>query len=205
MFGSRNAVKQLGNVSTVLDKFQGVLDDYEEAAGDVGINDQVKKTIMMQLLPPSLKTATCDTLMAAHQTFKGVTPEYLSTITVQRCESDEATMGTAVTMDAGAVEAATDDAGSLGQRGVGPGLGKGRPPTAPVAPTLKLPPGGILGWIGTINGLTTASRRAPAAAAVPIAISVMTAQIIRTRASTPQECTGWTRSRQRRKKGQRQR
>ena len=132
MFGSRNAVKQLGNFSTVLDKFQRVLDDYEEAAGDVGINDQVKKTIMMQLLPPSLKTATCDTLMAAHQTFTDVTPESPSTIIVRRCEFNEAAMGIAVPMDAGAVEVATDNAGSLRQRAVGPGLGKGQPPAAPV-------------------------------------------------------------------------
>ena len=67
-FGVRHVVKQLGDVPTVLDQFQRVLDDYEEATGDVGINDSVKKTIMMQLLPPSLKTATRDTLMGAQQT-----------------------------------------------------------------------------------------------------------------------------------------
>ena len=57
-------------------------------------------------------------------------------------------MGSAIPMDAGAVEAAvTEDAGSLGQRGVGPGLGKGGPPRAPVPPTgRRLPPGGTLGW-----------------------------------------------------------
>ena len=50
-------------------------------------------------------------------------------------------------MDAGAVETAADDAGSMGQRGVGPGLGKGGAYRAPVAPTArKLPPGGTLGW-----------------------------------------------------------
>ena len=101
---------------------------------------------MMQLLPPSLKTATRDTLMVAHQTLKDVKPDYLSTIIVQRCEFDEAAMDTAVPMDAGAVKAATDDAGALGQRGAGPGLGKGRPPVVPVAPMRKLPPGGTLGW-----------------------------------------------------------
>ena len=43
--------------------------------------------------------------------------------------------------------AAADDAGSLGQRGVGPGLGKGGSYKAPAAPTTrKLPPGGTLGW-----------------------------------------------------------
>ena len=38
MFGNRNAVKQLGDTPTFLDQFQVVLDDYEEATGDVGIN-----------------------------------------------------------------------------------------------------------------------------------------------------------------------
>ena len=54
-FGSRNCVKSAGNVSAVLDQFQRLLDDYEEAAGDVGINDSIKKTIMMQLLPQALR------------------------------------------------------------------------------------------------------------------------------------------------------
>ena len=52
-------------------------------------------------------------------------------------------------MEAGLVDiaAAADDAGSLGQLGVGPGLGKGGGRVAPVAPTArKLPPGGTLGW-----------------------------------------------------------
>ena len=51
-------------------------------------------------------------------------------------------------MDAGAVADgdAVDDAGSLGARGVGPGLGKGRPPQAPIAPTRRLPPGATRGW-----------------------------------------------------------
>ena len=85
--------------------------------------------------------------MAAQQTFKDVRPDYLRTILVQRCELDEASMGSAIPMDAGAVEtAAADDAGSLGQCGVGPGLGKGGPPRTPVAPTRKFPPGGTLGW-----------------------------------------------------------
>jgi len=101
---------------------------------------------MMQLLPPSLKIATRDTLMAARQTFSQVSAEYLETIIVQRCEFDEAAMGSAIPMDAGGVEA-HDDAGSLGQRGVGPGLGKGGARRAPVAPTVaKLPPGGTGGW-----------------------------------------------------------
>ena len=40
-------------------------------------------------------------------------------------------MGSSIPMDAGAVETAVaEDAGSLGQRGVGPGLGKGGPPRA---------------------------------------------------------------------------
>ena len=46
-FGHRNAVRQLGDVPTVLDQFQRLLDDYEEATGDNGINDQTKKTIVM--------------------------------------------------------------------------------------------------------------------------------------------------------------
>ena len=70
--GTRNAVKQLGDVPTGLDQFRRVLDDYEEATGDCGINDSAKKTIMMQLLPASLRVATRDTLMAARQTFVGV-------------------------------------------------------------------------------------------------------------------------------------
>ena len=58
-------------------------------------------------------------------------------------------MGSAIPMDAGAVEAAvvTEDADSMGQRGVGPGLGKGGGHRAPAAPTTcRLPPGGTLGW-----------------------------------------------------------
>ena len=43
MFGSRNAVKHLGDVPTVLDQFQRIMDDYEENTGDVGINDSVKR------------------------------------------------------------------------------------------------------------------------------------------------------------------
>lgn len=77
---------------------------------------------MMQLLAPSLKTATRETLMAARPTFNGVSPDYPRTIIGQRCESDEVSMGSPVPMDAGAVDTAANDAGSLGQRGVGPGL-----------------------------------------------------------------------------------
>ena len=93
----------------------------------MGINDSTKKTIMMQLLLPALRVATRDTLMAARQTFTQVFPEYLETIIVQRCEFDEAAMGSAIPMEAGSVDthAAHDEAGSLGARGVGPGLGKG--------------------------------------------------------------------------------
>ena len=102
---------------------------------------------MMQLLPPALKIATRDTLMAAQQSFKDVNPDYLKTVIVQRCGFDEVAMGSAIPMNAGAVDAAVEDAGSLGQHGVGPGLGKGGPPRAPVAPTSRrLPPGGTLGW-----------------------------------------------------------
>ena len=103
---------------------------------------------MMQLLPPALRVATRDTLMAARQTFTQVSPEYLETIIVQRCEFDEAAMGSAIPMDAGVVDTQTphDDAGSLGARGVGPGLGKGGAYRAPVAPTARrLPPGGTGG------------------------------------------------------------
>ena len=54
-------------------------------------------------------------------------------------------MGIAIPMDADRVDS-HDDAGSLGQRGVGPGLGKGSGYRAPVAPTAcKLSPGGTLG------------------------------------------------------------
>ena len=84
--------------------------------------------------------------MAAHQTFVSVSAEYLETIILQRCEFDEAALGSAIPMDAGSVDA-HDDAGPLGQRGVGPGLGKGGARRAPVAPTVaKLPPGGTGGW-----------------------------------------------------------
>ena len=126
-FGTRNMVKQVGDVLTVLDQFQRLLHDYEEPTGECGISDSTKKTIMMQLLPPALWVATPDTLLAARQTFVGVSPDYLASIIVQRCEFDEAAMGNAIPIDAGLVDAAAaaDDAGSLGQRGVEPGLGKG--------------------------------------------------------------------------------
>ena len=71
-FGTRNCVKSVGDVPTVLGQFQRLLDDYEEATGDSGINDSIKKTIIMQLLPEPLRVATRDTLMAARQTFLGV-------------------------------------------------------------------------------------------------------------------------------------
>ena len=95
-FGMRNALKTLGDVPTVLNQFRLVLADYEEATGDPGV-----KTIMMQLLPASLKIATRDTLMAARQTFVGVSADYLQTIIEQRCEFDEAAVGSAIPMDAG--------------------------------------------------------------------------------------------------------
>ena len=44
-FGMRNTIKSLGDVPTILDQFRRVLDDYEEATGDPGINDSTKKTI----------------------------------------------------------------------------------------------------------------------------------------------------------------
>ena len=101
---------------------------------------------MMQLLPPALKVATRDTLMAARTTFAAVSAEYLETIIVQRCDFDDATMGSAIPMDAGGVDA-QEDVGFLGQRGVGPGLGKGGAYKAPAAPTARrLPPGGTGGW-----------------------------------------------------------
>ena len=77
-FGTRNVVKQLGDVPTVLDQFQRMLDD-EEATGDCGINDATKKTILMQLLPQSLWVAPRDSLMAARETFVSVSPDYLRT------------------------------------------------------------------------------------------------------------------------------
>ena len=60
-FGIRNLVKNLGDFSSVLDQFRKVLDDYEEATGIVGVNESTKKTIMMHLLPQSLRVATRDT------------------------------------------------------------------------------------------------------------------------------------------------
>ena len=82
---------------------------------------------MTQILPRELKKASRDTLMAAWQMMAQVSPDYLSTIIVQRCEFDEASMESAIPVDAaGAVKSGDDDAGSLGQRGVGLGLGKGR-------------------------------------------------------------------------------
>ena len=136
-FGSKNAVKSTADVEAKLNKFERALEDYEEATGECGINDSTKKTIMMQLLPRDLQKATRDTLMAAQQQMASVTPEYLSTIIVQRCEFDEQAMGSAVPMDLGAVDTEVDDAGSLGQRGVGTGVGKGggkgdapKPPTS---------------------------------------------------------------------------
>lgn len=124
-FGAKNVVKSTSEVEAKLNKFERALDDYEEATGECGINDSTKKTIMMQILPPALKKATRDTLMAAQQKMADVTPEYLQTIIVQRCEFDDEAMGSAVPMDLGAVDAEEDDAGSLGQRGVGVGAGKG--------------------------------------------------------------------------------
>ena len=144
-FGTRNCVKSVGDVPTVLDQFQRLLDDYEEVTNDTGINDSTKKTIIMQLLPQSLRVATRDTLMAARQTFVSVSPDYLRQIIDQRCDFDDAALGSAIPMDAGAVE--QEDAGSLGQRGVGPGLGKGGGYRAPAPPmSRQLPPGGTLGW-----------------------------------------------------------
>ena len=66
-------------------------------------------------------------------------------------------MGSAIPMDAGGVDThcAHDDAGSLGQHGVGPGLGKGGGAglgkggdyKAPAAPTTRrFSPGGTGGW-----------------------------------------------------------
>ena len=66
-FGTRNCVKSAGDVPTVLGQFQRFLDDNEEATGDVGINDSIKTTIMMQLLPQPLRGATRDTLMATRR------------------------------------------------------------------------------------------------------------------------------------------
>ena len=65
IFGTRTCVKSLGDVPIVLGRFQRILNDYEEAIGDVGINRSTKKTIMMHFLPQSLRVATRDTLMAA--------------------------------------------------------------------------------------------------------------------------------------------
>ena len=122
--------------------------------------------------------------MAARTSFKEVSPDYLRTVIVQRCEFDEASMGSAIPMDADAIEtAAADDAGSFGQRGVGPGLGKGGPPRAPMAPTRKLPPAGILGWElydrASNNGFPPGMC---VSAAVPRTISAMTALTTPTRA-----------------------
>ena len=85
-YGSKSEAKSLADVPTALDVFDRILDDYEEATGDVAINDATKKTIMMQLCPPALRKATRDTIMAAQKTMKSVTPDDLHTIIVQRCE-----------------------------------------------------------------------------------------------------------------------
>ena len=101
---------------------------------------------MMQLLPQSLRVATRDTLMATRQTFVSVSRDYLATIIVQRCDFDEAAMGRAIPIDSGGVDA-QDDAGSFGQRSVGPRLGKGGGYRAPAVPTTrKFLPGGTLNW-----------------------------------------------------------
>ena len=41
--GTRNAVKQLGDVPAVLNQFQRMLDDYGEVTCDCGINDSTNK------------------------------------------------------------------------------------------------------------------------------------------------------------------
>ena len=119
-------MRQMGDVPSVLDQFQCVLDDYDEAAGDTGIKELTKKANMMQLLPVALKTATRDTLMAARTTVKEVSPDYLATVVCQRCQFDEAATGSAIPMDAGPVAdgLVVDDNGSMGARGIGPGLEK---------------------------------------------------------------------------------
>ena len=73
-YGSKHKVRSVADVPTVLDSFERILDDYEEATGQEAVNEGTKKTIMMQLLPTDLQRATRDTLMAARQTMKEVTP-----------------------------------------------------------------------------------------------------------------------------------
>ena len=137
----------------------------------MGINDSAKKTIMMQF-----RIATRDALMAARQSFVSVSSDDIETIIVQRCEFDEAAMGTAIPMDAGGVDA-HEDVGSLGQRGVGPGLGKGGGYRAPVAPlrAICLQEAPLAGR-STTSIPTTASHRALAAAAAPTTTSGTTAR-----------------------------
>ena len=106
----------MADVPTALDVFDRVLDDYEEATGDVAVNDATKKTIMMQLWPPALRKATRDTIMAAQKTMKSASSDYLHAIIVQRCEFDDA-----------ALEAALPNGRRRGRRA---GLGRRRVPRA---------------------------------------------------------------------------
>ena len=124
--------------------------------------------------------------MAAQQSFKDVNPDYLKTVIVQRCEFDEAAMGSAIPMDAGAVDAAVEDAGSLGQRGVGPGLGKGGPPRALlVRPVGAYPQVAHLAGTSTTGPRTTGSHPAPAVDVGLKITSETTAQPTPIKASTP--------------------
>ena len=123
-YGVKYKTENIGDVPTVLDKFGRVLDDYEEATGEPAVNDATRKTIMMQLLPKKLQQTTRDTLMAAMRvgtSHNSVSSSYLATIIIQRCEYDDGDI--AVPMDAGPAD--EEEAGSLGQRAVGPGAGKG--------------------------------------------------------------------------------
>ena len=156
-YGVKYKTEKIGEVPTVLDKFERVLDDYEEATGEPAVNDATRKTIMMQLLPKKLQQTTRDTLMAAMRvgtSHASVTASYLATIIIQRCEYDDGDV--VVPMDAGAADE-EEDAGSMGQRAVGPGAGKGGGKgggknswAAPLPPTCeKLPPGGHA-WMGQV-------------------------------------------------------
>ena len=150
MWGANHAVKSVADVPQALDQFERAMDDYHDVTGEEGINEGTRKTIMMQLLPAALVKATLDTVQAMQKDIKTISWTLLSTTICQRCEFDEAAMGSAVPMEFNAVgDEEREDAGSLRQRAVGPGLGKGGgggghvpgPPTR-----AKLPPGGTGGW-----------------------------------------------------------
>ena len=103
-YGVMHMAKSIADVPFILNEFEQALEEYAEATGTEGINEDTKKTIMMQICPPELREATRDTIMAAQKTQQTISANYLTTIPKQRCEFDDAALGEAVLMDAGHVE-----------------------------------------------------------------------------------------------------